>query len=99
MECCHVLVGSRPGVEASSAEKAVLGLFGGDSPYIPGEPGDGAQEFCHCTTGRHLVIHQITPRDISSSIIRDQIAGGKPVGNLLPPGVEIYIMDNHLYQA
>jgi len=92
-------VGSRPGVEASSVEKAVLGLFGGDSPYIPGEPEDGAQEFCHCTTGRHLVIHQITPRDISSSIIRDQIAGGKPVGNLLPPGVEIYIMDNHLYQA
>ncbi len=99
MECCHVLVGSRPGVEASSAEKAVLGLFGGDSPYIPGEPENGALEFCHCTTGRHLVIHQITPRDISSSIIRDQIAGGKPVGNLLPPGVEIYIMDNHLYQT
>ncbi len=99
MECCHILVGSRPGVEASSAEKVVLGLFGGDSPYIPGEPENGALEFCHCTTGRHLVIHQITPRDISSSIIRDQIAGGKPVGNLLPPGVEIYIMDNHLYQA
>jgi len=99
MECCHVLVGSRPGVEASSVEKAALSLFGGDSPYIPGEPENGALEFCHCTTGRHLVIHQITPRDISSSIIRDQIAGGKPVGNLLPPGVEIYIMNNHLYQA
>ena len=99
MECCHVLVGSRPGVEASSVEEAVLGLFGGDSPYTPGEPENGALEFCHCTTGRRLVIHQITPRDISSSIIRDRIAGGKPVGNLLPPEVEIYIMDHHLYQA
>jgi nicotinate-nucleotide adenylyltransferase len=99
MECCHVLVGSRPGVETPSVEKAVLGLFGGNFPYTPGEPENDALEFYHCTTGRRLVIHQIVPRDISSSIIRGQIAGSKPVGNLLPPGVEIYIMDNHLYQA
>ena len=97
MGCCHVLVGSRPGVEESLVEEVVLGLFGGDSPYTPGDSENGMLEFRHRTTGHRLVIYQITPRDISSSTIRDRIAGGKPVGNLLPPEVEIYIMNNHLY--
>lgn len=40
---------------------------------------------------------QMEPVEISSTIIRQKIAAGKSVSNLIPPLVEQYIFDNHLY--
>lgn len=37
------------------------------------------------------------PLAISSSEIRKRIRAGEPVGNLIPPAVEEYIHDKHLY--
>lgn len=37
--------------------------------------------------------------DISSSGIRERLAGGRPVGGLLPPAVVRHIAERHLYTA
>ncbi|KMP12711.1 hypothetical protein UR09_00435 [Candidatus Nitromaritima sp. SCGC AAA799-A02] len=99
MERFHILVASRPGQEQWSAKDAVLGLFGGASPYTVGGVEKDILEFRHGATGRRLVVFQIAPHDISSSVIREKIAGGESVKNLLLPEVEIYIMNNQIYQA
>ena len=40
---------------------------------------------------------QMEPVEISSTAIRKKIAAGESVSNLIPPLVEQYIFDNHLY--
>ncbi len=40
---------------------------------------------------------QMEPVEISSTMIRKKIANGEPVSNWIPPLVEQYIFDNHLY--
>lgn len=40
---------------------------------------------------------QMEPVEISSTTIRKKIAAGEPVSDLIPPLVEQYIFDNHLY--
>ncbi|MCH8156828.1 MAG: nicotinate (nicotinamide) nucleotide adenylyltransferase [Nitrospinae bacterium] len=99
MERCHILVGSRPGVESSSSEEVVCGLFGGDSPYTVGEPKNSTLQCHHGKMGRRLVIFQISPHDISSGAIRERVAGGESVRNLLLPEVEAYIITHQLYQT
>ena len=36
---------------------------------------------------------------VSSSLIRDRVQNGQPVGALVPPAVEEYIRTNHLYKG
>ena len=44
-----------------------------------------------------IVVLEITPLDISASMIREQLAEGASVRDLLPPAVLDYIRINHLY--
>ncbi len=41
---------------------------------------------------------EISPVDISSSEIRERVAQGLPIGHLVPPKVERYILEHGLYQ-
>jgi len=47
---------------------------------------------------QRLVCLHLTPSDISASDIRRRIRAGLSVANLLPPTVESYILQHHLYE-
>ena len=99
MERCHILVASRPIQESFSPEHEVLGFFNGDSPYRIGKIKNVMQKFFHEKTGSRLVVFNISPRDISSSTVRRELAQGKPAKNLLPTEVEAYIIKHQIYQT
>lgn len=44
-----------------------------------------------------LTCLRLTPSDVSASDIRAKLAQGVPTGNLLPPAVESYILQYHIY--
>jgi len=98
MKTCHILVASRPGLKAFSSTGKVFDLFDGDSPYRLGKIKNKTQEFIHRETEKKLVVYDISPRDISSSVVRERLVFGKPVDNLLPPEVETYIIEHQIYQ-
>jgi nicotinate-nucleotide adenylyltransferase len=47
---------------------------------------------------RRLVCLHLTPSEISASDIRRRVRAGLSVANLLPPTVESYILQHHLYE-
>ena len=98
MENCHILVASRPGLKAFNSTGKIFGLFNGDSPYRLGKIKNKTQEFIHRETGKKLVVYGISPRDISSSVVRERLVLGKSVDNLLPPEVETYIIEHQIYK-
>ena len=98
MENCHILVASRPGLKAFNSTGKIFGLFNGDSPYRLGKIKNKTQEFIHRETGKKLIVYGISPRDISSSVVRERLVLGKPVDNLLPPEVETYIIEHQIYK-
>ena len=98
MKNCHILVASRPGLKIFNSTGKVFGLFNRDSPYRLGKIKNKTQEFIHRETGKKLVVYDISPRDISSSVVRERLVLGKPVDNLLPPEVETYIIEHQIYK-
>ena len=98
MKNCHILVASRPGLKAFSSTGKIFGLFNGDSPYRLGKIKNKTQEFIHRETGKKLVVYDISPSDISSSVVRERLGFGKSVDNLLPPEVETYIIEHQIYK-
>ena len=98
MKNCHILVASRPGLKAFNSKGKIFGLFNGDSPYRLGKIKNKTQEFIHRETGKKLVVYDISPRDISSSVVRERLVLGKSVDNLLPPEVETYIIEHQIYK-
>ncbi|MCW5662299.1 MAG: nicotinate-nucleotide adenylyltransferase [Piscinibacter sp.] len=40
----------------------------------------------------------LPPMDVSASVIRDRVAAGAPITDLVPPGVASYIDRHHLYR-
>ena len=98
MKNCHILVASRPGLKVFNLKGKIFGLFNGDSPYRLGKIKNKTQEFIHRETGKKLVVYDISPRDISSSVVRERLVLGKSVDNLLPPEVETYIIEHQIYK-
>ena len=98
MKNCHILVASRPGLKAFYSTGKIFGLFNGDSPYRLGKIKNKTQEFIHRETGKKLIVYGISPRDISSSVVRERLVLVKSVGNLLPPEVETYIIEHQIYK-
>ena len=99
MKNCHILVASRPGLKAFHSTGKILGLFNGNSPYRLGKIKNKTQEFIHRETEKKLVVYDISPRDISSSVVRERLVLGKSVDNLLPPEVETYIIEHQIYKV
>jgi len=98
MENCHILVASRPGLKIFNSTGKVFGLFNRDSPYRLGKIKNKTQEFIHRETGKKLVVYGVSPRDISSSVVRERLVLGKSIDNLLPPEVETYIIEHQIYK-
>ena len=99
MKSYNILVASRPGINLTSSEEKVLGMFNGDSPYCSCETQSRNLDFFHQETGTRLVIYDISPQDISSSDVRRRLACGKSLDNLLPPEVETYIIEHQIYKT
>ena len=99
MKNYNILVASRPGIKTIPSEENVLGMFNGDSPYCSCKTRSGNLEFFHQEAGTRLVIYDISPRDISSSVVRERFASRKSVDNLLPPEVETYIIEHQIYNT
>ena len=95
----NILVASRPGINLISSEEKVLGMFNGDSPYYSFKTQSRNLDFFHQETGTRLVIYDISPQDISSSDVRERLACGKSLDNLLPPEVETYIIEHRIYKT
>ncbi len=45
-----------------------------------------------------LTLLDLPPMDISATVIRQRLAHNQPIADLVPPPVEQYIQQNHLYQ-
>jgi nicotinate-nucleotide adenylyltransferase len=97
LELCPFVVLSRPGLSFRSLSTIAL------LPPIP-DP-----SLTDLDTGRisHLEVPlgeqrltclQLPPCAVSASDIRSRVRRGLPVANLLPPLVESYILQHHLYQ-
>ena len=99
MKSYNILVASRPGINPISSEENVLGMFNGDSPYCSFKTQSRNLNFFHQETGTRLVIYDISPQDISSSDVRERLACGKSLDNMLPPEVETYIIDHRIYKT
>ena len=99
MERCHILVASRPSPKIFSPEDKVLGLFNGSSPYKSSKMENGMHTFFHGKTESRLVVFNINPRDISSSLVREKLEHGKSTKNLLPLEVEAYIIKHRIYKT
>jgi nicotinate-nucleotide adenylyltransferase len=97
LELCPFVVLSRPGLSFRSLSTIAL------LPPIP-DP-----SLADLDTGRisrlevplgkqRLTCLQLLPSAVSASDIRSRVRRGLPVANLLPPLVESYILQHHLYQ-
>ncbi len=93
---CSFVVISRPGTSFQALDRLRL------LPDIP------AQSLSDLDSGRtskleiplgaqRVTCLRLPPCDISASDIRNRVRHGQPLVNLLPPSVESYILQHHLY--
>jgi nicotinate-nucleotide adenylyltransferase len=97
LELCPFVVISRPGLSFQSLSTVAL------LPPIPqstlADLDAGRISRLDVPLGTQcLTCLQLPPCAISASDMRLRIRGGLPVANLLPPSVESYILQHHLYQ-
>jgi nicotinate-nucleotide adenylyltransferase len=97
LELCPFVVLSRPGLSFRSL--ATLAPL----PPIPqsslADLDAGRISQLKVSLGKQrLTCLQLPPSAVSASDIRSRIRRGLPVANLLPPLVESYILQHHLYQ-
>jgi nicotinate-nucleotide adenylyltransferase len=97
LELCSFVVLSRPGLSFRSLSTVAL------LPPIPfpslADLDAGRISRIEAPLGtQRLTCLKLPPSPISASDIRARIRQGLPVANLLPPSVESYILQHHLYQ-
>lgn len=97
LELCPFVVLSRPGLSFRSLSTMAL------LPPIPqaslADLNAGRISQLKVSLGtQRLTCLQLPPCAVSASDVRSRIRRGLPVANLLPPLVESYILQHHLYQ-
>ena len=97
LELCRFVVLSRPGLSFRSLSTVAL------LPPIPypslADLDAGRISRIEAPLGKQrLTCLKLPPCPVSASDIRSRIRQGLPVANLLPPLVESYILQHHLYQ-
>ena len=91
LDLAHFVVIARPGVAIDEAARRVPELCSRTSPPPErGESLDGPTQI--------FLVHAHT-RDVSSTMIRERLASGLPIDDLVPPRVARHIQKHHLYGA
>jgi len=93
---CSFVVISRPGISFQSLTRITL------LPAIPKEPLGDLDEGRRSRLDvplphQQLICVHLPPTPVSASDIRNRVRQSQPVANLLPPSVESYIIQHHLY--
>ena len=97
LELCPFVVLSRPGLSFRSLSTMALLPPVQQSPLADLDTGLISQ--LEVPLGKQrLICLQLPPCAVSASDIRSRIRRGLPMANLLPPLVESYILQHHLYQ-
>ncbi|HEY5683046.1 MAG TPA: nicotinate-nucleotide adenylyltransferase [Sulfuricaulis sp.] len=86
----NFIVVTRPGWAAPVADDL--------PPWARDRVAHSPDELAHTAAGR-ILFQAVTPQNISATIIRAAIAGGKPVDNMLPPAVLNYIRAHQIYHS
>jgi nicotinate-nucleotide adenylyltransferase len=100
LDFCNILVGTRPGAElqVSDSVKNKLTLSTSATNDRTSSSATDVKVFKNLEKGTGVTFFQISPLDISSKEIRQQIHRGEEVKYLLPPSVDHYIMRHRLYR-
>ena len=91
LDLAHFVVIARPGVAIDDAAMRVPEVRSRTSP-----PPQGAERLEGRT--QIFLVHAHT-RDVSSTMIRERLASGLPIDDLVPPRVARHIQKHHLYGA
>jgi nicotinate-nucleotide adenylyltransferase len=89
---CDVVVVSRPPAPAALARDEIP-LAAREAFWY-----DSSSDVYRHGSGRVLRLQRITALDISAASIRAHVAAGRSIRFLVPPSVEAYIADHHLYR-
>jgi nicotinate-nucleotide adenylyltransferase len=98
LEMCHVIVATRPGYTLEGIEERLKNLFS-ENPFSPATVKGNITVFHHLKKNTTINFFDLTPIDISSSVIRERMINHEEIKNMLPPEVENYIIKNQLYSA
>ena len=94
---CSFVVISRPGLSFRSLSS--LAILPPLSAQSLADLDAGRQSTLDIAIGKqHLILLRLPPCEVSASDIRTRVKQGLSVANLLPPLVESYILDHHLYE-
>jgi nicotinate-nucleotide adenylyltransferase len=97
LDLCSFVVISRPGLSFQSLSTMAL------LPPLPvqslAELDAGRRSTWDMAIGtQRLICLRLPPSEVSASGIRRRVGDNMPVANLLPPSVESYIIEHHLYE-
>jgi nicotinate-nucleotide adenylyltransferase len=97
LSLCSFVIISRPGLSFQSL--STMGLL----PPLPirslADLDAGCRSIWEVQIGMHrLICLRLPPSEVAASDIRKRIGQNMPVANLLPPLVQSYILDHHLYE-
>ena len=97
LELCQFVILSRPGQSFRSLSTVRL-LPPIPYPSLADLDAERISQITAPLSTQGLICLKLPPCPISASDIRARIRQGLPVANLLPPPVESYILQHHLYQ-
>jgi nicotinate-nucleotide adenylyltransferase len=97
LELCQFVILSRPGQSFRSLSTVRL-LPPIPYPSLADLDAERISQIKAPLGTQGLICLKLPPCPISASDIRARIRQGLPVANLLPPSVESYILQHHLYQ-
>jgi len=98
LRACHFVVLARPGSTFTSLLKMPVLPSMDRAPLAALDTQRALQVDVPLPGGMSLILLSIPPCSVSASDIRHRIAHRLSVSNLLPDGVESYILQQHLYQ-
>lgn len=87
---CHFIVVNRQGFQAQFSPELEREIL----PRLVTSPAQ-----CKQTQSGNIYFHTITPLNISSTTLRERLANGREIRQFVPPEVDDYIQQHHLYQG
>jgi nicotinate-nucleotide adenylyltransferase len=102
LRSCHTIITSRPGYSLYELVPTLLQRLSKLYPGLQFEPVEEGRKlpvpsFWVCHTPYHILLHEISALDISSTRLRQRVKAGRTIAYLLPDSVDAYIRKYQLY--